>query len=104
VRRTALTAMRAVASGLEVDGATVLFGHTHRSGPWPRDDASEWDLPGGGRLVNTGSWVHEPVFLRHPPGRRNPYWPGTCVTVEDHEPPRLEQLLDELPGRPPTGT
>jgi predicted phosphodiesterase len=97
LRRSALAAMTAVASALEVDGATVLFGHTHRSGPWPRDDASEWDLPGGGRLVNTGSWVHEPAFLGSPPNRENPYWPGTCVTIDGDEPPRLERLLDELP-------
>jgi predicted phosphodiesterase len=97
LRRSALAAMAAVAAALEVDGATVLFGHTHRSGPWPRDDASEWDLPGGGRLVNSGSWVHEPAFLGDPPRRENPYWPGTCVTLEDDEPPHLEGLLDELP-------
>jgi predicted phosphodiesterase len=100
LRRTGLRAMAAVASGLGVDAAHVLFGHTHRSGPWPRDDASEWALPGGGRLLNTGSWIHEPAFVRER-GRESPYWPGTVAIVEDDGPPRLERLLDELPA---TGT
>ncbi|MEA2388681.1 MAG: hypothetical protein QOG41_1454 [Thermoleophilaceae bacterium] len=98
LRRSALAAMTSVAAALGVDGATVLFGHTHRSGPWPRDDTREWELPGGGRLVNTGSWIHEPALLGDPPRRENPYWPGTCVTIEGDEPPRLERVLDELPG------
>jgi len=34
-------------------------------------------------------------------GRESPYWPGTCVEVEDGEPPRLERLVEDLP---PTGT
>ena len=58
---------------------------------------AEWRLPGGGQLINTGSWLHEPAFLGSSP-RESPYWPGTCVLVEDDEPPRVERLLDELPG------
>ncbi|HKP89462.1 MAG TPA: metallophosphoesterase [Thermoleophilaceae bacterium] len=99
LRRTGLRAMATVAERLGVDSAHVLFGHTHRSGPWPRDDTREWDLPGGGRLLNTGSWIHEPAFVRA--GRESPYWPGTVAIVEDDGPPRLERVLDDLP---PTGT
>jgi Calcineurin-like phosphoesterase len=100
LRRTGLRAMATVAARLGVDSAHVLFGHTHRSGPWPGDDGAEWELPGGGRLLNTGSWMHEPAFVRGR-GRESPYWPGTITTVDDAGPPRLERLLDELPA---TGT
>jgi hypothetical protein len=100
LRRTALRAMATVAAALGVDAAWVLFGHTHRAGPLPADDGSEWELAGGGRLLNTGSWVHEPAFVRSR-GRDSPYWPGTIAVVDDDGPPRLERLLDELPA---TGT
>jgi hypothetical protein len=101
LRRSGLRAMAAVASDLGVDAAHVIFGHTHRSGPWPVDDASEWELAGGGRLVNAGSWMYEPAFLGRAPAE-SPYWPGTVVVVEDGEPPRLERLLESLPAT--TGT
>ena len=100
LRRSGLRAMATVAGALGLHEAHVLFGHTHRSGPWPGDDAAEWELAGGGRLVNTGSWVHEPAFVRTR-GRASPYWPGVIAVVEDEGPPRLERLLDELPA---TGT
>jgi hypothetical protein len=100
LRRKGLRAMATVAERLGVDSAHVLFGHTHRSGPWAADDPSEWALRGGGRLLNTGSWIHEPAFVRDG-GRASPYWPGTVATVEDDGPPRLERLLDKLPA---TGT
>jgi hypothetical protein len=82
---------------LEVDAPHVLFGHSHRSGPWPSDDLAEWTTHAGGRLVNTGSWVYQPHFLSGPPGT-SPYWPGTAVTVEEEGPPRLLRLVGELPG------
>jgi hypothetical protein len=100
LRRSALFAMARVATDLGVDAATVVFGHTHRSGPWPNDDASEWALASGGRLINSGSWFHEPHAIGAS-GTASPYWPGTCVVVEDDGPPRLERLLDELPAGVP---
>jgi predicted phosphodiesterase len=100
LRRSGLIAMATVVKRLGIDARHVIFGHTHRSGPWPTDDASEWLLTGGGHLLNTGSWVHAPGFLGSQP-RESPYWPGTCVTLEDDGPPQLERLLDELPA---TGT
>jgi predicted phosphodiesterase len=96
LRRAGLRAMAEVLGNLGIDGAHVVFGHTHRSGPWPRDDFAEWQLPGGGRLTNTGSWVHEPAFLGDSP-RASPYWPGTVVAVDDGQPPRLERVLETLP-------
>ena len=97
LRRSSLRAMAEVVAGLGIHAAHVVFGHTHRPGPLPGDEDWEWRLPGGGQLINTGSWLHEPAFLGSSP-RKSPYWPGTCVVVEDDEPPRVERLLDELPG------
>ncbi len=77
---------------LGVDAPYVLFGHTHRSGPWPVDDPAEWRAPTGSQLTNTGSWVYQRHFLSDRPGV-GPYWPGVAVVVEDSGPPRLERLL-----------
>lgn len=79
---------------LRVPAAHVLMGHTHRAGP--NDGEDEWELPGGGRLHNTGSWVFASAF--HHPGRPpGPYWPGTVTWLEDDEPPRRVRLLHEHP-------
>ncbi|HXM86727.1 MAG TPA: hypothetical protein VN889_03745, partial [Solirubrobacteraceae bacterium] len=94
---------------LDLGDAYVVFGHTHRSGPLPDDDAAEWNRPArhgmqgsGARLVNTGCWTYDSVFLTRTPGE-SPYWPGTCALVEDSGPPTLQRLLidcshDELRG------
>lgn len=97
LRRGGLRGMAEALRRLEVDAPHVLFGHSHRSGPWPSDDLAEWTTHAGGRLVNTGSWVYQPHFLSGPPGT-SPYWPGTAVTVEEEGPPRLLRLVGELPG------
>jgi hypothetical protein len=75
---------------LEIGAAHVITGHTHRAGPL-EDEA--WELAGGGRLHNTGSWVFASAFHRPgtPPG---PYWPGTVTWVEDEGPPRRVRLLE----------
>ncbi len=53
------------------------------------DDVGEWDRPPatpggerGARLVNTGCWTYDSIFLTDTPGE-SPYWPGACVLVED---------------------
>ncbi len=89
---------------LGVDAPHVLFGHTHRSGPWPGDDLAEWRAPTGSQLINTGSWVYQRHFLSDRAGA-GPYWPGVAVIVDDSGPPRLERLLadrshEELAPRP----
>lgn len=99
LRRSGLRAMADVVRGLGVDAEHVLFGHTHRAGPLPGDDLSEWKLPGGGQLWNTGTWYHETVFL----GARaheSPYWPGTCAWIGDEGPPELENLLPDIELQP----
>ena len=80
---------------LGVRAPHVICGHSHRSGPWPGDDLSEWTTRAGGRVHNTGSWVHQPHFLGAAP-KRSPYFPGTAVLIEDEQPPRLLRLLEAL--------
>jgi hypothetical protein len=81
-----------MATRLGIDDIHVITGHTHRGGPLP--DEAEWPLPRGGRLHNTGSWVFATAFHNpgHPP---NSYWPGTVTWLEDDEPPRRVQLLQD---------
>lgn len=75
---------------LEIEADHVITGHTHRGGPAERE--VEWELPGGSRLHNTGSWVFASAFHRPgtPPG---PYWPGTVTWLEEEGPPRRVRLL-----------
>jgi hypothetical protein len=88
-----LVAIGDVVERLGIEAKTVIFGHTHRRGPMPAD--GEWALPGGGRLLNTGSWVHSPTLLRST-AARSPYWPGTIAVLEDGAEPELRHLLDEM--------
>jgi predicted phosphodiesterase len=105
LRGAGLRAMGEVASRLGIVDAFVVFGHTHRSGPLPGDDMREWNRPpaaatvasGAGaassvKLVNTGCWTYDSIFLTKKPGE-SPYWPGTCVLVEDSGSPVLQRLL-----------
>ena len=92
LRRGLLYGMGELLRRLQVDAPYVLFGHTHRSGPWPVDDPQEWIAPTGSRLMNTGSWVYQPHFLGSIAGD-GPFWPGTAILVEETGPPRLERLL-----------
>ncbi|HEV7162422.1 MAG TPA: metallophosphoesterase [Solirubrobacteraceae bacterium] len=94
LRRAGLSAMGEVSARLGLDEAHVIFGHTHRSGPHPGDDGREWRGRKGARLINSGSWTYAPVFLTDTPGE-SPYWPGSCVLVEDTGPPVLERLLSD---------
>jgi hypothetical protein len=80
---------------LGVRAPHVICGHSHRSGPWPGDDLTEWTTRAGGRVHNTGSWVYQPHFVGDMQNR-SPYWPGTAVLIEDEEPPRLLRLLESL--------
>ncbi len=94
LRRAGLQAMGEVSARLGLDDAYVVFGHTHRAGPLPGDDESEWRGRRGARLVNAGSWSYSAIFLTATPGE-SPYWPGTCVLVEDSGPPVLRRLLQD---------
>jgi calcineurin-like phosphoesterase family protein len=99
VRRASLPALARVVHRLGVEADWVVFGHVHRRGPLPRDDLRRWRGPGGSpRIVNTGSWVYEPLLVHHvtPP---HPYWPGGAVVIEDGGEPRVIGLLDDLAAR-----
>jgi Calcineurin-like phosphoesterase len=92
LRRGYLRGIREVVERLGIDARYVIWGHSHRSGPWPEDDPAEWTAATGARILNTGSWVYQPHFLSPEPNR-SPYWPGTAVIVGDDGPPRLVRLL-----------
>lgn len=92
LRRASLRAMGEVVARLGIDARHVIFGHTHRSGPLPDDDANEWRLAGGAQLINTGCWVYESMYLDRDWG--NPYWPGAAVELESGGEPRFVRLLD----------
>jgi predicted phosphodiesterase len=92
LRRAGLDAMASVAEALAPGAEHVIFGHTHRPGPLPRDDNAEWITPSGTQLWNSGSWLHEGAFLRT--GRDSPYWPGTVLDLVGEDPPRIQNVLD----------
>lgn len=94
ISRSGIDAAVELARRLRLDAAHTITGHTHRAGPGEAE--AEWQLPGGGRLHNTGSWVYADAF--HHPGRPpGPYWPGTVTWVEDEGPPRRVRLLHDVP-------
>jgi hypothetical protein len=93
LRRSGLRSMAAVCAALGVSADYVIFGHTHRAGPLGGDVPAEWVTARGGRLINSGCWVHEPAFMGADPSQ-SPYRTGFCVVVEDDGPPRLVNLLD----------
>jgi Calcineurin-like phosphoesterase len=101
LRRAGLRAMAAVVRGLGIEADHVLFGHTHRAGPLEGDERDLWELAGGPRLWNTGAWFYESVFLG-PGARESPYWPGTVVTLEGDDPPRMDNLLRDVDLPAPT--
>lgn len=95
VRRAAVPAMALASVRLGVDARWVVFGHVHRAGP--AGDERWQPRPNGPALLNTGSWVYEPLLLDHatPP---HPYWPGGAVLVDGDAEPHTLGLLDAIPG------
>jgi hypothetical protein len=87
-----------VTQRLGVDADYVVFGHVHRLGPLPDDDEADWEGPGGKpRIVNTGSWIYEPLLVQDvtPP---HPYWPGGAAILDDEGAPQPIGLLDAIPA------
>jgi hypothetical protein len=93
LRRAGLLAVGQVLAGLGISAGHVISGHTHRAGPLPEDERSEWVAGTGALMLNTGSWVHEPAFLGDDPSP-SPYRPGFAAVLEDDGPPALVNLLD----------
>jgi predicted phosphodiesterase len=98
LHRAGLAAMAEVVGRLGVEADHVVFGHTHRAGPLPgeAERGDGWLTPGGTRLHNSGSWIHEDAFLAGAGDPSNPYWPGRVALLDDSgdAPPRLEAALD----------
>jgi hypothetical protein len=94
LRRGGLLGLHEVLRRLDITAPHVIWGHSHRSGPWPRDDGREWVTRAGTRIVNAGCWVYQRHFAGATPNA-SPYWPGTAVLLEDSEPPRLMRLLGD---------
>ena len=93
LRRGYLAGIREVIGRLDLRAGYVIWGHSHRAGPFPSDDAAEWTV-NGTRILNTGSWVYQRHFLSPEPNH-SPYWPGTAVLVPEHGPPQLLRLLGD---------
>jgi hypothetical protein len=94
LRRGGLAGLVEMLRRLGVGARYVIWGHSHRSGPWPGDDLREWTTHAGGRVLNSGSWVYQRHFLTDAPNR-TPYWPGTAVIIEPEGPPTLLRLLGD---------
>ncbi|HEU4974573.1 MAG TPA: metallophosphoesterase [Baekduia sp.] len=95
LRRSALLGVGEVVARLGIEAEHLIFGHSHRAGPLPDDDVTEWRTAGGVWLHNSGNWVHEPAFTSGDgAGVGGPYAPGSAVVVEDVGPPRVVRLLE----------
>ena len=92
IANAGIAAMAEVVRRLRIDARHLVFGHTHRRGPLPRDDG--WTR-NGVRLTNTGSWVHSPSLIGRD-AASSPWWPGTVAVVDADGPLRLFHLLDGL--------
>jgi hypothetical protein len=98
MRLASLPAISHVVGRLGVDADCVLFGHVHRLGPLLGDLDTHWRGPWGRpQLINTGSWVYEPLLV-HNATAPHPYWPGGAVTVGNDGTPRAVGLLDGVPA------
>jgi hypothetical protein len=90
-----LRGMARMIDALGVRADHVVVGHLHRAGPLAGDAAWEWRTEHGGRLWNSGCWVHNGVPLSGE-GPGSPYWPGRAVRIDADGRPELLGLLDAL--------
>jgi UDP-2,3-diacylglucosamine pyrophosphatase LpxH len=95
MRRASVPAIVQVVQRLGVDARWLIYGHVHRVGPLAGDGAPWQPGDGGPVVLNTGSWVHEPILV-HGATPPHPYWPGGAVWIENGSPPRATGLLDDL--------
>jgi UDP-2,3-diacylglucosamine pyrophosphatase LpxH len=94
-----LPAFAAVLDALDVEAGWAIFGHTHRAGPLPGDDPRRWTTPAGVRMVNSGSWVHDDLFIDPRASGASPYRPGFAVEIVDDQTPQIVNLLDPVTNR-----
>ncbi len=90
ISQSGIDAASELVGHLQIEAGHVITGHTHRGGPYEEDP--RWELPGGGNLHNTGSWVFASAF-HHPGTPPGPYWPGTVTWLDETGPPRRKRLL-----------
>lgn len=93
IRQAGLRAMRELVGRLGIEAEDVIFGHTHRRGPLGAEPG--WELAGGTRLMNTGSWMYAPGLLG-PAAEGSVFWPGTVAVLEHDRRPELRHLLDAM--------
>jgi hypothetical protein len=86
LRRASLQAMHEVCRRLGIEAAHVLFGHSHRTGPLPGDDRTEW-----GPLLNVGSWVVGSAT--NEADAESPYRAGGAARLGETGPPVLERVV-----------
>ena len=96
MRRASIPAVVRVARRLGVNADWVVFGHVHRLGPLSGDKPRQWQgSDGRPRILNTGSWVYEPLLV-HNAAPPHPYWPGGAVVLQDGRDPVAQGLLDDI--------
>jgi predicted phosphodiesterase len=93
VYRSSVRGLAGVVDALGIDADYVLYGHTHRAGPLPSDDAELWVAQNGAKLINTGCWVTEEAFVG-PEISQTAYRAGFAVRIGDVGPPELVNLLE----------
>lgn len=115
-------AMGEVAARLGLGEAYVVFGHTHRAGPLPGEDAARWRGRLGARLVNCGCWTaasqaatfqaasqaaaSQQAALSRAAGSQAAAEPvaegfvGSCVIVDGDGPPAVVLLGGDGSGAP----
>ena len=82
-------------SNLGVSATYLIFGHTHRAGPFADDSHADWVAPTGARLINSGCWVNESgAFMDPAEAAVSAYRAGFAVELDDSGPPRLVNLLE----------
>ena len=94
ISRCGLEAIREALGRLRVEAEYVVYGHSHRPGPLPRDDPAAWRLPSGAGIHATGSWVYSPG-LCGPTPEQSMFWPGTVTWIPDDGPPVRRELLQD---------
>ena len=88
---------KSVSSLLGIDARFLVFGHIHRRGPLPGDEADMWRPDTNGpRLLNSGSWVYDSALVGLPTGRPRSYRPGGAVVLEDGSAPACVDLLADI--------
>ena len=93
--RAGVRGFAGVLGSLRVQADWAIYGHTHRAGPQPSDEAELWQSAAGTKLINSGCWVSEAAFLGADLAQ-SAYRPGFAVRLSDTvgEPPELVNLLD----------